>query len=112
MCNKTYSNNSNLERHVSDAHEGKPRSYIKHEIVDGKLLCKICQETFKYHRDVKSHYIKEHSGEELSKNGITMKVLKKRADKRSIKMLEKSELEVQIEKEEEKRALNLSEAVL
>ena len=41
-----------------------------------------------------------------------MKVLKKRADKRSIKMLEKSELEVQIEKEEEKRALNLSEAVL
>jgi hypothetical protein len=41
-----------------------------------------------------------------------MKVLKKRMDKRSLKMLEKSELEVQIENEEEKRALNLSEAVL
>ena len=41
-----------------------------------------------------------------------MKVLKKRMDKRSLKILEKSELEVQIEKEEEKRALNLSEAVL
>ena len=41
-----------------------------------------------------------------------MKTLKKRLDKRNLKMLDKSELEVELEQEEEKRVFNLSEAVL
>ena len=47
---------------------------------------------------MKTHYIKEHSAEGLKKNGISIKSLYKRMNKRDLKMIGKSELEIQIEK--------------
>lgn len=53
-----------------------------------------------------------HSAEELTKNGISIKALQKRMNKRDLKMIGKSDLEIQIEKEEEKRAFRIDEEVL
>lgn len=42
ICLKTFTTKSNLERHYKGVHENRAKKYIKHEMVDGKLLCKIC----------------------------------------------------------------------
>ena len=78
----------------------------------GSLYAKFVKKKFKYHRDIKKHYISEHSSEELQKNGISVKSLRKRLNKRENKMLSKSDVEAYIEKEEEKRALQIDENIL
>lgn len=62
--------------------------------------------------DVKTHYIKDHLPAELAVKGISMKTLVKRRKKRELKLAHKSQLELDILKEDEKRNLDLSKKVI
>lgn len=60
----------NLTKHMKVVHSGVPKKYIKHIKKDKKFVCRVCNKAFKHSYNLKIHYGRDHSQEQLKDSHV------------------------------------------
>ena len=59
-----------MTRHIKIAHSNIKTKYIKHEKIDGKYMCKVCNSTFTHSFKLKKHLLTKHDDKALEEKGL------------------------------------------
>ena len=69
-CGKEFSSLSNKNKHEKLVHESGPKKYLHHIKKDKNYLCSVCGKEYKQSFNLKLHYVRDHSKQELNSKKI------------------------------------------
>ena len=69
-CGKGFSSLSNKNKHEKSVHESGSKKYLHHIKKDEHFLCSVCGKQYKQSFNLKIHYARDHSKQELNNKKI------------------------------------------
>lgn len=91
LCDQTFKQKFNLNKHIKNIHLFPKRKYIKHIKKDKKYLCTVCGKEYSRSLNLKLHYSKAHTRKELITNRVPLEPIV-RYTKKSLSKLADNEM--------------------
>ncbi len=98
-CGKNFSSLSNKNKHEKLVHESGPKKYIHHIKKDKLFLCSVCGKEYKQSFNLKIHYARDHSKQELESKKIPVAPVTHYSRRITDKVMEKETAMQQLQKE-------------